>query len=53
VAQSVELLLDEASDSLVRDQWARLAAAGLPSQARHLGASLERRTGQVGASPNG
>lgn len=39
MVQSVELLLDEASDSAVREQWARLREAGLPSQARHTGAS--------------
>lgn len=37
--QSVELLLDDATDAAVREQWAALAAAGLPSQADHLGAS--------------
>lgn len=35
--QSAELLLDEALDSAVRAQWQWLAAAGLPSQARHTG----------------
>ncbi len=34
MVQSVELLLDEATDALVRRQWERLAAAGLPSLAR-------------------
>ena len=37
--QSVELLLDPATDDAVRAQWALLAAAGLPSQARHTGES--------------
>ena len=37
--QSVELLLDRATDDAVRGQWALLAAAGLPSQARHTGES--------------
>ncbi|GAA2771060.1 hypothetical protein GCM10010521_55790 [Streptomyces rameus] len=32
---TVELLLDEAADSAVRDAWRSLADAGLPSQARH------------------
>jgi 2'-5' RNA ligase len=35
VVQSVELLLDAATDAAVRAQWSRLAAAELPSQARH------------------
>ena len=39
MVQSVELLLDETSDAVVRRQWERLAAAGLPSQAHHAGAS--------------
>ena len=39
MVQSVELLLDDALDGAVRRQWDRLAAAGLPSQARHPGAS--------------
>jgi len=39
MVQSVELLLDEASDDAVRDQWQRLLDAGLPSQARHTAAS--------------
>ena len=33
--RTVELLLDEAADSTVREAWRRLADAGLPSQARH------------------
>ncbi len=37
--QSVELLLDRATDDAVRGQWALLTAAGLPSQARHTGES--------------
>ncbi|MGS0683645.1 2'-5' RNA ligase family protein [Nakamurella sp. GG22] len=36
---SVELTVDERTDRLVRDQWNLLAHAGLPSQARHKGAS--------------
>lgn len=39
MVQSVELLLDEAGDAAVRGQWERLAAAGLPSQARQRDAS--------------
>ena len=39
MVQSVELLLDEASDAQVRQQWDRLTAAGLPSQGRHPGTS--------------
>lgn len=35
--QSVELLLDQATDEHVREQWRALAEAGLPSQARHTG----------------
>lgn len=35
----VELLLDEVADAAVRDQWQRLADAGLPSQAHHRGES--------------
>lgn len=36
---SIELLLDPATDDVVRRQWRRLAEAGLPSQARHSGDS--------------
>ena len=36
---SIELLLDEAADQRVRDEWAALAAADLPSLADHAGAS--------------
>jgi len=39
VVQSVELLLDRARDAAVRARWDRLRGAGLPSQARHTGAS--------------
>lgn len=39
MVQTVELLLDPASEALVRAQWQALAAAGLPSQARHTGAT--------------
>lgn len=39
MVQSVELTLDAASDAAVRVQWQALADAGLPSQARHRGAS--------------
>ena len=39
MVQSVELLLDDATDWAVREQWRALAAASLPSQARHGGAS--------------
>jgi 2'-5' RNA ligase len=39
VVQSVELLVDAATDAAVRSQWARLAGAGLPSQARRPQAS--------------
>ena len=34
MAQSVELLLDAQADSIIRNQWAALAAAGLPSEQR-------------------
>ena len=37
MVQTVELLLDDDTDSSVRRAWAMLAAAGLPSQARHTG----------------
>ncbi|MFI1003224.1 2'-5' RNA ligase family protein [Streptomyces galbus] len=33
--RTVELLLDDAADQVVREAWRRLADAGLPSQARH------------------
>ena len=34
MAHSIELLLDDRSDSVIRAQWQRLADAGLPSQLR-------------------
>ena len=34
MTQSVELTLDTATDAAVRDQWARLAEAGLPTEQR-------------------
>ncbi|KAA1380161.1 2'-5' RNA ligase family protein [Aeromicrobium fastidiosum] len=39
MVQSVELVLDEGLDARVREEWAALRDAGLPSQARHTGAS--------------
>lgn len=36
-AHSVELVLDDAGDALVRQQWCLLAEAGLPSLASHTG----------------
>lgn len=36
---SVEVVLDERTDHAIRDQWAVLMDAGLPSQGRHRGAS--------------
>ena len=39
MVQSVELVLDEVLDGLVREEWALLLGADLPSQARHTGAS--------------
>lgn len=39
MAQTVELLLDELLDAQVREEWAVLVEAGLPSQARHTGVS--------------
>lgn len=39
MVQSIELVLDEVLDHAVRDEWALLLDAGLPSQARHTGAS--------------
>ena len=35
--QSVELLLDPATDAAVRAEWAALSSVGLPSQADHRG----------------
>ncbi|MGG5260622.1 2'-5' RNA ligase family protein [Phycicoccus avicenniae] len=35
----LDLVLDDASDRAVRDEWAGLVAADLPSQARHRSAS--------------
>jgi 2'-5' RNA ligase len=37
--QTVELLLDAATDEAVRTEWQRLAEVGLPSQALHTGSS--------------
>ena len=37
MTQSLELLLDDDLDELVRREWGVLAAAGLPSQAHHRG----------------
>jgi 2'-5' RNA ligase len=37
VVQTVELVLDAETDGAVRRAWEVLAAAGLPSQARHTG----------------
>ncbi|MCD9199906.1 2'-5' RNA ligase family protein [Aeromicrobium wangtongii] len=39
MVQSVELVLDAGLDQLVREEWALLLAARLPSQARHTGES--------------
>lgn len=39
VVQSVEMLLSADLDAAVRSEWALLAAAGVPSQADHTGAS--------------
>ncbi|MCL8250871.1 2'-5' RNA ligase family protein [Aeromicrobium fastidiosum] len=39
MVQSVELVLDARLDAGVREEWALLLEAGLPSQARHTGAS--------------
>lgn len=39
MVQSIELVLDEALDARVRQQWRALAEVGLPSLARHTGAS--------------
>lgn len=36
---SLELLLDDVTDAAMRRGWQRLSDAGLPSQARHTGAS--------------
>lgn len=35
--QTIELTLDEDLDAAVREEWGLLSAAGLPSQALHLG----------------
>ncbi len=37
MVQTIELVLDEGLDRAIRDEWDRLARAGLPSQALHLG----------------
>lgn len=37
--RSIELVFDQATESLVRADWARLAAAGIPSLAGHTAAS--------------
>lgn len=39
MVQTVELVLDEGTEGAVRRAWDVLAAAGLPSQARHTGAT--------------
>ena len=39
MAHSIELLFDPETDALIRQEWADLAAAGLPSQAKHLSPS--------------
>lgn len=39
MAHSVELVFDAATDAAVRAEWDALAAAGLPSQARHTSAT--------------
>ncbi len=39
MVQSVELVLDARLDAAVREEWALLVEAGLPSQGRHTGAS--------------
>jgi 2'-5' RNA ligase len=39
MVQSVELLLDPPSERAVTAQWSQLVDAGLPSQARHTGAT--------------
>jgi len=36
---SIELAFDDAADAAVREDWEALQEAGLPSQARHTGAS--------------
>lgn len=39
MVQTIELVLDEGLDRSVREEWALLHEAGLPSQARHTGLS--------------
>ena len=39
MVQTVELVVDEETEAAVRRAWDVLAAAGLPSQARHTGAT--------------
>lgn len=41
---SLELVFDDAADAAVRAEWAALAAADLPSQARHTGESNRPHT---------
>ena len=42
MTQSVELTLDAAADRAVRDQWALLAEAGLPTEQRTVPSSSHR-----------
>ena len=39
LVHSVELVVDDATDTRIRAQWETLRSAGLPSQARHTGVS--------------
>lgn len=37
--RSIELVFDDSTDSIIRSDWARMAAAGIPSLAGHTSAS--------------
>src|SRR5579875_2967912 len=52
MVQSVELLLDQDAEQRIRDEWATLADAGLPSLASHRGAT-NRPHCTVAVAPSG
>lgn len=49
---ALELVLDDASDALIRAEWEALARAGLPSQARHTGLTNAPHVTVVAAPEN-